>query len=42
VARVLMPLLMPIVMKTVMAPERALAPIQRYTIHWDEPVTAAY
>ena len=42
VARVLMPLLMPIVMKTVMAPERALAPIQRYTIDWDEPVTAAH
>jgi 2-polyprenyl-6-methoxyphenol hydroxylase-like FAD-dependent oxidoreductase len=41
VARVLMPLLMPIVMKTVMAPERALAPVQRYTIDWDEPVTAA-
>jgi 2-polyprenyl-6-methoxyphenol hydroxylase-like FAD-dependent oxidoreductase len=42
VARVLMPLLMPIVMKTVMAPERALAPIQRHTIDWDEPVTAAH
>lgn len=42
VARVLMPLLMPIVMKTIMAPERALAPVQRYTIDWDEPVTAAH
>ena len=42
VARVLMPLLMPIVMKTVRAPERALAPVPRYTIDWDEPVTAAH
>jgi hypothetical protein len=24
-----------------MAPERTLAPVQRYTIDWDEPVTAA-
>jgi hypothetical protein len=37
-----MPLLMLIVMKTVMAPERALAPIQRHTIDWDEPVMAAH
>jgi 2-polyprenyl-6-methoxyphenol hydroxylase-like FAD-dependent oxidoreductase len=41
VARALMPLLMPIMMKTVMAPERTLAPVQRYQIDWDEPATAA-
>src|SRR4029453_5996797 len=41
VARVLMPLLMPIVMKTIMAPERPLAPVQRYTIHWAGPRTGA-
>lgn len=40
VARMLMPLLMPIVMKTVMAPEKALAPVQRYEIDWGEPVMA--
>jgi 2-polyprenyl-6-methoxyphenol hydroxylase-like FAD-dependent oxidoreductase len=34
VARRLIPLLMPIVMKTVMAPEKALAPVQRYQIDW--------
>ena len=26
---------MPIMMKTVMAPERTTAPVQRYTIDWD-------
>jgi 2-polyprenyl-6-methoxyphenol hydroxylase-like FAD-dependent oxidoreductase len=39
-ARMLIPLLMPIVMKTVMAPEKALAPVQRYQIDWDEPAMA--
>jgi 2-polyprenyl-6-methoxyphenol hydroxylase-like FAD-dependent oxidoreductase len=41
VARALMPLLMPIMLKTVMAPEKNLGPIQRHQINWDEPVTAA-
>lgn len=39
VARILMPALMPLVMKTVLAPERALGPVHRYTIDWDVPVT---
>ncbi|WP_248961263.1 FAD-dependent oxidoreductase [Sphaerisporangium perillae] len=38
--RAVMPLLMPIMMKTVMAPEKSVGPEQRYVIDWDEPVTA--
>jgi 2-polyprenyl-6-methoxyphenol hydroxylase-like FAD-dependent oxidoreductase len=40
VARALMPLLMPLLMKTAMNPERTIAPEQRYVIDWDTPVTA--
>lgn len=40
VARALIPLVMPIAFKTVLAPERAVAPMHRYQIDWDEPVTA--
>ncbi|MDW5326707.1 FAD-dependent oxidoreductase [Plantactinospora sp. KLBMP9567] len=39
VARVLMPLLMPLVMKTAMNPEKTIGPEQRYVIDWDAPVT---
>jgi len=39
-ARVLMPLLMPLLMKTAMNPERTIGPEQRYIIDWDTPVTA--
>ncbi|WP_049574221.1 FAD-dependent oxidoreductase [Nonomuraea sp. SBT364] len=38
VARLLMPVLMPLAMRTVMAPERAVGPEQRYVIDWDAPV----
>lgn len=41
VARTLMPLIMPVIMKTVMAPERAFGPVQRYEIRWEQPATAA-
>jgi 2-polyprenyl-6-methoxyphenol hydroxylase-like FAD-dependent oxidoreductase len=40
VARVLMPLLMPLLMKTAMNPEKTIGPEQRYVIDWDAPVTA--
>jgi 2-polyprenyl-6-methoxyphenol hydroxylase-like FAD-dependent oxidoreductase len=40
VARVLMPLLMPLLMRTAMNPERTIGPEQRYVIDWDAPVTA--
>ncbi|MET8155403.1 FAD-dependent monooxygenase [Sphaerisporangium sp. NPDC005289] len=36
-ARALMPLLMPIMLKTVMHPERAFGVEQRHVIAWDEP-----
>jgi 2-polyprenyl-6-methoxyphenol hydroxylase-like FAD-dependent oxidoreductase len=38
VAKALMPLMMPLMLKTVMNPERTLAPEQRYVIDWDAPV----
>jgi 2-polyprenyl-6-methoxyphenol hydroxylase-like FAD-dependent oxidoreductase len=38
-SRALMPLLMPIMLRTVMHPERAFGVEQRYVIDWDEPVT---
>jgi 2-polyprenyl-6-methoxyphenol hydroxylase-like FAD-dependent oxidoreductase len=40
VARVLMPLLMPLLTKTAMKPEKTIGPEQRYVIDWDAPVTA--
>ncbi|SCG50630.1 FAD-dependent monooxygenase [Micromonospora coxensis] len=40
VARALMPLLMPLLVKTAMKPEKTLGPEQRYVIDWDAPVTA--
>jgi 2-polyprenyl-6-methoxyphenol hydroxylase-like FAD-dependent oxidoreductase len=40
VARVLMPLVMPLMMKTAMNPEKTIGPEQRYMIDWDAPVTA--
>ncbi|MBM0229979.1 MULTISPECIES: FAD-dependent monooxygenase [Micromonospora] len=39
VARALMPLLMPLLMKTAMNPEKTLGPEQRYVIDWDAPVS---
>ncbi|MFG2058875.1 FAD-dependent oxidoreductase [Micromonospora sp. NPDC048930] len=41
VARALMPVLMPLLMKTAMNPEKTLGPEQRYVIDWDAPVTAS-
>jgi len=38
VARALMPILMPIMMKTVMNPERTAGEVQRYRIDWEAPV----
>jgi hypothetical protein len=35
VARLLMPVLMAILLRTAMKPERSLAPEQRYRIDWD-------
>lgn len=40
-ARALMPLLMPLMMKTAMNPEKTIGHEQRYVIDWDAPVTAA-
>jgi len=40
VARTLMPLLMPLMMKIAMNPEKTIGPEQRYVIDWDGPVTA--
>ncbi|MET8529981.1 FAD-dependent monooxygenase [Micromonospora sp. NPDC005172] len=40
VARTLMPLLMPLLVRTAMDPERTIAHEQRYTIDFDAPVTA--
>jgi 2-polyprenyl-6-methoxyphenol hydroxylase-like FAD-dependent oxidoreductase len=37
-ARLMMPLLMPLLTRTAMKPEKALAPEQRYVIDWDSPV----
>ncbi|GAA1514557.1 FAD-dependent monooxygenase [Sphaerisporangium rubeum] len=39
VARRLMPLLMPLMLKTVMNPEKTLAPEQRHVIDWPAPVS---
>ncbi|MEV5413485.1 NAD(P)/FAD-dependent oxidoreductase [Thermopolyspora sp. NPDC052614] len=39
VARAMMPLLMPLMLKTVMNPEKTLGPEQRYVIDWDAPVS---
>ncbi|MFI7663525.1 FAD-dependent oxidoreductase [Micromonospora parva] len=41
VARTLMPLLMPLMVRTVLDPEKTVADEQRYVIDWDAPVTAA-
>ncbi|MFG2104864.1 FAD-dependent oxidoreductase [Micromonospora echinaurantiaca] len=38
VARALMPLLMPLLVKTAMNPEKTVGPEQRYVIDWDAPV----
>ncbi|SCG64098.1 FAD-dependent oxidoreductase [Micromonospora halophytica] len=40
VARALMPLLMPLLVKTAMNPEKTIGPEQRYVIDWDAPVTS--
>ncbi|PYC66604.1 monooxygenase [Micromonospora arborensis] len=39
IARTLMPLLIPLMMRTVMDPEKTVADEQRYVIDWDAPVT---
>jgi 2-polyprenyl-6-methoxyphenol hydroxylase-like FAD-dependent oxidoreductase len=39
VAKVLLPLLMPLLTKTAMKPEKTIGPEQRYVIDWDAPVT---
>jgi 2-polyprenyl-6-methoxyphenol hydroxylase-like FAD-dependent oxidoreductase len=39
VAKMLMPMLMPVMLKTVMNPAKTIGPEQRYTIDWDAPVT---
>ncbi len=39
VAQTLMPILMPLMVKTVMNPERTMGPEQRYRIQWDAPAT---
>lgn len=39
VARALMPLLMPLLIRTAMNPEKTIGPEQRYVIDWDTPVT---
>lgn len=41
VARALMPLLMPLLMKTAMNPEKTIGPEQRYVIDWDAPADPA-
>lgn len=40
VVRTLMPLLMPLMVRTVLNPEKTVADEQRYVIDWDAPVTA--
>jgi 2-polyprenyl-6-methoxyphenol hydroxylase-like FAD-dependent oxidoreductase len=40
VAKALMPLLMPLMMRIAMNPEKTIGPEQRYVIDWDAPVTA--
>ncbi|MET7672103.1 FAD-dependent monooxygenase [Micromonospora luteifusca] len=39
VARTLMPLLLPLMVRTVLDPEKTIADEQRYVIDWDAPVT---
>jgi 2-polyprenyl-6-methoxyphenol hydroxylase-like FAD-dependent oxidoreductase len=39
-AKVLMPLLMPLLMRTAMNPEKTIGPEQRYVIDWHAPATA--
>ncbi|MEV4496507.1 FAD-dependent monooxygenase [Micromonospora arborensis] len=39
IARTLMPLLIPLMVRTVMDPEKTVADEQRYVIDWDAPVT---
>ncbi|MET8043174.1 FAD-dependent monooxygenase [Micromonospora sp. NPDC005215] len=39
VARTLMPLLMPLMVRTVLDPEKTIAHEQRYVIDWDAPIT---
>ncbi|GGU93546.1 FAD-dependent oxidoreductase [Actinomadura cremea] len=39
-AKAMMKLMMPVMMRTVLAPERTLGPEQRYTIDWDARVAA--
>ncbi|MCW3816818.1 FAD-dependent monooxygenase [Micromonospora sp. DR5-3] len=41
VARALMPVLMPLLIRIAMNPEKTLGPEQRYVIDWDAPVTPA-
>ncbi|MEV4765593.1 NAD(P)/FAD-dependent oxidoreductase, partial [Micromonospora chokoriensis] len=40
VSRTLMPLMMPLLVRTAMDPEKTVADEQRYVIDWDAPVTA--
>ncbi|MGS2617562.1 FAD-dependent monooxygenase [Micromonospora sp. LZ34] len=40
VARAMMPLLMPLLVKTAMNPEKTVGPEQRYVIDWDAPVAS--
>ncbi|MFC5926966.1 FAD-dependent oxidoreductase [Micromonospora vulcania] len=40
IARTLLPLLMPLLVRTAMDPEKTVAHEQRYVIDWDAPVTA--
>src|SRR5690606_28760518 len=41
IAGAIMPLMMRLMLKTVLNPEKMLAPEQRYVIDWDAPVAAA-
>jgi 2-polyprenyl-6-methoxyphenol hydroxylase-like FAD-dependent oxidoreductase len=41
IARTLMPLMMPLMLRTVMNPERTIGPVQRYEIDWTAPAGAA-
>jgi len=38
VARAVMPVLMPLMLKTAMRPEKSMAPTLRYQIDWNAPV----
>ena len=39
IAQTVMPILMPLLIKTVMNPEKSIGPVQRYRIDWHTPVT---